>query len=143
MGAQGVLRHELLGNLPRQRRVDTALDVDVGELLLLERSVLAQLLALACEVGLLGVGLRTDGDILAGGHRHGAGHQPGDARDQHRVLGRGRRGHADDQARGRDDPVVGPEHGSTQPPDTADQMVLGLLAKAAHVTLSGRIRSVP
>ena len=34
--AQGIFRHQLLGNLPRKRRFDTALDVDFGKLLQFE-----------------------------------------------------------------------------------------------------------
>jgi hypothetical protein len=37
--------------------IDTALDVDFGKLIKLELGVLAQLLALAREIGLLGIGL--------------------------------------------------------------------------------------
>jgi len=36
----------------------------------------------------------------------------------------GARGNADDQARGRYDAIVGPEHRRSQPPDAADEVVL-------------------
>ena len=87
---------------------DTTLDVDFGQLIEFEFGVLAQLLALAREIRPFGVGLRADGHILAGGHRHGAGHQSRDTRDQDGVLRRGRRGNANDQTCGRDDAIVGP-----------------------------------
>jgi hypothetical protein len=89
MGRQGIFRHQLPGNLPRQDLIDTTLDVDFGKLIKLKLGILAQLLAFAREVRLLGVGLRPDGHILAGGHRHGASHQSCDARDQDVVLRRG------------------------------------------------------
>jgi hypothetical protein len=81
----------------------------------------------------IGVGLRTDGDILAGGHRHHAGDQAGDARYQDIVLCRGRRGDTEDQARCRDDTIVGPEYGGSQPLDAGDEMALRMNAKAAHI----------
>ena len=36
VGGQGILRHQLLGNLPRKRLIDTTLDVDFGKLIELE-----------------------------------------------------------------------------------------------------------
>ena len=65
----------------------------------------------------LGVGLRADRDVLARGHRHRARDQPGDAGDQHRCARPLGRGDAEDQARGRDDAVVGAEHRGAQPAD--------------------------
>ena len=53
--AQGIFRHQLLGNLPRKRRFETPLDVNFGEFLLFERDVLAQLLALTREIRPFGV----------------------------------------------------------------------------------------
>jgi hypothetical protein len=50
MCAQGVFRHQLLGNLPRKVLIDPTLDVDFGELMALEYSILAQLLALARKI---------------------------------------------------------------------------------------------
>ena len=83
-------------DLPRKRRVDPALDVNVGKLIELKVDVLAQLLAFAREIGLFGIRLRTDGHIFASRHRHGAGHQSRNARDQDFVLRCGRRSNADE-----------------------------------------------
>jgi hypothetical protein len=44
-------------------------------------------------------------------------------------LRRGRRDNADDQTRGRDDAVVGSEHGGSQPPDAVDEVILPMQAK--------------
>jgi hypothetical protein len=52
--------------------------VDFGKLIELEFGILAQLFALAREIRLFGIGLRTDGHIFACGHRHGASHQSRD-----------------------------------------------------------------
>ena len=107
MGGQGVFRHQLPGNLPCKSQIDAALDVDFGKLFELKLGILAQLYAFAREIGLFSVGLRADGHIFSGGHRHGASHQSRDARDQNVVLRRSRGGNADDQACGRDDAIVG------------------------------------
>ena len=141
MGPQGIFSHQLLGHLPRQRAIDTALDVDRGKLIKLKCRVVAQLLALAREIRPFGVGLRAHRHIFAGGHRHGASHQPRDTRDQDSVLRRRRLGNADDQARGRDNAVVGPEHCGSQPPDAGDEVGLRVQPKTAHPTFrrSGQI----
>ena len=47
VGAQGVFRYQLPGNLPRKVAIDTTLDVDFGKFFELERGIFAQLLALA------------------------------------------------------------------------------------------------
>jgi hypothetical protein len=52
--------------MPPQDPIDTTLDVDLGKLIKLKLGILAQLLAFAREVRLLGVGLRADEHILAG-----------------------------------------------------------------------------
>ena len=126
MSGQGIFCHQLLSNLPRKRRFETPFDVDLGKLLLFELDVIAQLLAFARKIRTFGVGLRADGNILAGSHRHGASHQSRDACDQDSVLRCGRRGDADNQTRSRDDAIVSPEHCGSQPPDTADEVLLGM-----------------
>ena len=60
VGGQGVFRHRLPGNLPRQGLIDTTLDVDFGKLDKLKLSIGAQLLAFARQIRLFGVGLRDD-----------------------------------------------------------------------------------
>ena len=82
MGAERVLRHQLIRNSQRKVVVDATCDVDLGQFLPLERGVLAKLLALARQIGPFGIGLRADRNILAGRHRHRAGHQAGHAGDQ-------------------------------------------------------------
>ena len=89
VGAQGIFRHELLGDLPRKSLFDAALDVDFGEFIEFSRWGLAQFHALAGKIGLFGVGLGADGHILARRHRHGASHQPRDTGYQDIALLRG------------------------------------------------------
>ena len=98
VGAQGIFRHELPGDLPRKLPIDAALDVEISKLIELEFGIVAQLLAFAPEVRPFGVGLRADGHIFAGGHRHRASHQSRDTGDQHTVLCCGCRGDTNDQA---------------------------------------------
>ena len=132
MGSQGVFRRELLGNLSRKGLIDTALYVDFGKLIEFKLGIVAQLLAFACEIRLFRVGLRADGHILAGGHRHGARNQTRDTRDQDSALRRRRRGDADDQAGGRNDAIVGPKHCGPQPPNAVDKVVFRVQAKPTH-----------
>jgi len=93
-----------------------ALDINVRQLIELKFWIILQFLAFARKIRLFGIRLRTDGHILASGHRHGASHQPCDAHNQDIVLRRRRGGDANDQARGRNNAVVGPEDpGRNQP----------------------------
>ena len=86
MSAERIVRHQLLGDLGRQGRVQTAADIDGRQLPPLPGRVRVELQALERNVGALGVGLRVDGDILAGGHRHGAGDQARDPGDHERAV---------------------------------------------------------
>jgi len=51
-------------------------------------------------------------------------------------------GNPNDQARGRNDAIVSPEHRSSQPPDPVDEVTLRMQAKTAHPT-SPPVRSEP
>ena len=50
MGARGIFRHQLLGNLTRDSLIHAALDVDFGKLIKLGFGIRAQFLALSREV---------------------------------------------------------------------------------------------
>ena len=108
-----------------QRRRQAPLLVDPGELAQLALRVAAQLALLQADVGLLGVALRADRHVLAGGHRQRAGHQPGDPGGDDRGARRAGRGHAEHEARGRHDAVVGAEHGGAQPVGAVAEVDLG------------------
>jgi hypothetical protein len=60
MRAEGILGHELLCYLPREIGLDSALDVDLSQLLLFKADVPAELFALAIKVGLFSIRLRAD-----------------------------------------------------------------------------------
>ena len=59
-----------------------------------------------------------------------------DTRNHDIVRRRRRRGNANDQACGRDDAIVGPEHRCSQPPDATDEVVLRVQAQTTHPTFA-------
>ncbi len=122
VGAERVVRHELLGHLLRELLIQAPAHVDAHELAVLAGVVGLELLALARQIGLLAVGLRADRDVLAGRHRHRAGHRARDAGRQQAAVTRVGRRDADEQARRRHDAVVGAEHGGPQPADALQSM---------------------
>ena len=110
VGAQRVLRHELVRHLQGEVVIEAASDVDSREFLPLRGWVLFEFASLPCEVGLLGVRLGTDRYVLAGSHRHRPGDQTGCTGDEDLPGGRRGGGDADDQAGRGDEAVVGAEH---------------------------------
>jgi hypothetical protein len=70
----------------------------------------SQLAALAREIRRFGIGLRAHRNIFACRHGHCARDQAGDPGHQHIVTGGACCGYAQEQARGRDDPVIRPQH---------------------------------
>lgn len=72
----------MVSHLQRQLRLDPAIHIDLGKLLPLELRLIRQFFSLPGEICLLGIGLGTDRDIFAGGHRHGARHKARDTRNQ-------------------------------------------------------------
>jgi hypothetical protein len=69
-------------------------DIDLGQFLL-EFGVVREFLSLAGEIGLFGVGLRTDQDILSRRHGHGTGDQTGDAGKRDLAAPRGGLSHTE------------------------------------------------
>jgi hypothetical protein len=57
VSGQGIFRHQLLSNLSRKRRFETAFDVDFGKFFLLELDIITELLAFARKIGPFGIGL--------------------------------------------------------------------------------------
>jgi hypothetical protein len=125
MRGERVLRGHLLGDLPGEIGRDAATDIDPRQLVEFGGGRLGQFAPLARQVGFFRVRLRGDGDIFARRHRHGAGGEPRHAR-QHDLAHRGRGGgDADHQRGGRDQPVIGAEHGGAQPADAGDEVIFG------------------
>ena len=125
-----------VGDLMRQFRLQAAADVDCVSSSRSERARL-EFLLFPRQVGVLGIGLGTDRDIFAGGHRHRARHQARRCRSTSCSPGVGGRRHADHQARGRDDAVVGAQDRGAQPPNSRNVVDLRMRMKSAHGVLMG------
>src|ERR1019366_10469930 len=120
MGAERVVGHELFGDLLGQRPIKPAADVDGRQFRVFPLVVCLELGAFALEVGLFGVGLRVDGHVLSGSHRHGSGDETGDAGDQYTGVSGVRGGDTEHQTGGGKDAVVGTQHGGAQPANASD-----------------------
>ena len=72
MRPQGVMGHELVGNLDRESRAEPTADIDPCELLPFGVWGRGEFLSLSDKVRTLGIGLGADRDILAGRHRESA-----------------------------------------------------------------------
>ena len=97
---------------------EAAADVDCGELAVFRLRIVREFAPLPREVGALAVGLRADGDVLARRHGHGARDEAGEPGGQHGgAVGAGGRD-SDQEAGGRDDPVIRAQDGSAKPART-------------------------
>jgi len=65
-----VVGHQLDGDLFCQGWLQAATDIDLRQLLVLALVVGSEFGSLEREIGLLGVGLRVNRNVFAGGHRH-------------------------------------------------------------------------
>ncbi len=88
VGTQRIMCHELVGDLSRQPRFESAPDIDRRQFVAFPRVIRLEFLALALDVRFLGVRLRVNGYVFASRHGHGAGNQSGHARDHDAVVGR-------------------------------------------------------
>jgi hypothetical protein len=86
-------------NLMGEALIKPPRHVDAGQLVQLRLGRFLQFPRLTCDVGLLRIGLRTDGDVLAGRHRHRSGDEAGKSSDQNFGTTRSGRGDPDNQAR--------------------------------------------
>ncbi len=108
---------QLLGHASGERPIEATTFVDLGELIELVLRVTVELARLLFNVGELGVALRAHRAVFACGH----GQRSGDDRcapgHEHLRPARARRGHPDEEARGRHDAVLCPEDSGAQPAD--------------------------
>jgi hypothetical protein len=132
VGAERVFVHQLAGDLIGQFNIKSARHIDGGQLGALVFGIGGQLLTLPIQVGALGVGLGTDRNIFARGHRHRARHQAGHAGDQHAAAAGISGGHAHDQTGGGDDAVIGTEDGGAQPANAVGAVVFGVFHEVAR-----------
>ena len=140
MGFERILRRQLIGDLPRKQRIKAAINIDLCQLLALHLGAVGKFARLLGEVGLLCVGLGADGDVFASRHRHGAGDESSSTGDKDRGAVRTRGGDADDQARGRDDSVIGAKHSCAQPADARDGVAFDVGLRAWHGRASPSLR---
>jgi ABC transporter len=115
MGFERIVGHQGLGDLLGQRRGEAAAFIDARQLGRLTLGVVCQLTFLEAQVSRLGVTLGADRYVLAGRHRPGAREQTGDPGRDDRAPRGARGGNAEDQARSREDAVVGPQDGGPKP----------------------------
>src|SRR3974390_3436977 len=139
MCAKCIFRHELLGNLSGKARIDSARDIDVGKLPPLELRVIREFPPFPREIGIFDVRLRTDRDIFARRHGHSAGNKPADACQQHVSLRRLSRSHTQNEASGRDDPIICAQHCSAKPSDSTDKMCLAVHAGHRSAPFEGSV----
>jgi len=101
----------LVGDLFRERGVQAATNVDLGQFFMLTPVVRLEFSDLAINVGMLGVRLGVHRNVLSGSHRHRARDQTGDAGNQY-VTAYPMRGRDPQHKTGRGkDAVIGTEHG--------------------------------
>ena len=100
MSAKRIMGHQLLSDGSRKPQLQTASDINCGELLLLTSSVFRQLRSFQLEVRLLGVGLRAHRNVFTGCHRQRTGDQAGNASEQNVRSRRIGRGNTDDKTCG-------------------------------------------
>ena len=100
------------------------------------RAIGGQLVSLARDVGLLGIGLRTHRHIFARRHRHGASDQTSHAGYQNGTLAGAGSRYAQDQTGGGDNAVIGTQHGGAQPAYVLGPVVFRL--NAGHGLLAAR-----
>src|SRR3954468_2299712 len=112
------MRRELLGHAACEVRLETAIDVNALKLSQLRVRKASQLALLALEIGMLGVRLRAYRDVLAGRHRHCAGHQTGDTSNEDITSARSCSRDANDETRSRDDSIIGAKHRCSHPADS-------------------------
>lgn len=116
--------HQLRRNLPSQQLIQPAPDIDGGEFSKFRWRISLKFPPLTIQVRRLGVGLRTDRHIFPCGHRHRPGHQTRNT-CHHQTASRSiGRGNTNQQARGRDDPVISAQHRRPQPANPAGSMPL-------------------
>lgn len=118
------MRHELRGDLFRERRLKPTSDVDFRQLLMLTSVVCFEFLAFQLKFGLFRVGLRVHRDVLTCSHRHRSGDQPCDARDQDVVVSAMRSCDSEHEAGRRKDAIVGTQYGRSEPADTRYAVLL-------------------
>jgi hypothetical protein len=115
------VRRDLVG----EGGVESSRDIDGGQFGVFVFSVIGQFLAFAFQIGPLGVGLGTDGNIFARRHGHRAGDQSGQAGDENAMPAGVGCGDAQNQAGSGKNAVVRAQDGGTQPAGSLGEVEFG------------------
>lgn len=107
MRTQCIVCHQLRSYLQGEFALQTTLHIHADKFVTFANRIGYELRAFACEIGLLGIGLRTYGNEFAGRHRHGARNE---SRNDHARVRRVGARDTDDETRRRKDAVIRTEH---------------------------------
>src|SRR6185436_7337422 len=138
MSGERVSVHELIGDLSGESRRESPGLIDPDQLGLLCLWGSCELMALPRQIGRLGVCLGADGDVLASGHRHGSRNEASDARDEDGGPPGACGGDTDDQARRRDESIVGSENRGAEPPNMRSAMAFVMAHRASVMSVDLR-----
>ncbi len=134
MCGKGAVFHQLERYGSRQLRIEPALHINPGKLVLFGTALRLKFVTFPSEVSLLGVGLRTDGNILPSRHREGSGDQAGDTRKQNLLPSRICCRYTGNKACGRNNPVVRPQNRRAKPPNSLRAMLFPMSHKYSRGT---------
>jgi hypothetical protein len=132
VSAERIVGHQLLRHGLGEGRLETAPDIDRRKLPLFGAFVGRQLCPLECQVRSFRVGLRADGNVFAGRHRQGAGNGPGNTRQENLTSRGACGGDPDDQAGGRDDPVVRTKNRGAEPAGATGSVAFPMSLHRSH-----------
>ena len=117
MRRERVVSGELDGDFAGKGGFKAAGNVNHGEFFEFAFGVRGEFTPLFVQVGVLGIGLRLNRDVLAGGHGKCARHHARDAGEHHAALSDTARGDANHEAGNRHDAIIRAEDGRAEPAD--------------------------
>jgi hypothetical protein len=117
VSAKRVVGHQLQGHGSGERRIQATLNIDRGEFFLFCWPLRGQFCSLECQVSALGIGLGTDGNVFASGHRECTSHYSSDTREQDFMSARIGSGDAHHEACCRHDSIIRPKNRGAKPTD--------------------------
>ncbi len=112
-----IVFHQLNGDPIGQIQIQPPPDINSRKFPVLGIGIGSEFLRLAIEIGLFAVGLRTDRDVFARGHRHRTGREARDSGHHHSGRRSVSRCYTDHKTRDRHDAIVRAQDRRTQPTD--------------------------
>ena len=113
MRAEGIMSHQLRGDLCGQHLIEATINVDSCELAVLCSRMSVDLGTLQREVSTFDVSLRMHGHILTGRHRHGSGDETRNACNHDARVRAVRRRQGEHDSRHRQNAVIGAKYRGT------------------------------